>query len=63
MTAQPLLRGEAGPVNDAQPVLLGRVGRRGAPLHGYCGKLLYAVAIQTYLILLEAVGKESLVLY
>ena len=43
-TSQPLLRGEAGPVNDAKPVLLGRVGRRGAPLHGYCSSLLYVAA-------------------
>ena len=42
MTAQPLLRGEAGPVNDAKPVLLGRVGRRRALLHGYCSSLFYA---------------------
>ena len=44
-TAQPLLRGEAGPDNDARPVLLGRVGRRGAPLHGYCSSLRYAAAV------------------
>ena len=43
-TAQPLLCGETGPDNDARPVPLGRVGRRGAPLHGHCGSVLHAAA-------------------
>ena len=34
---KPLLRSETGPDNDARPVPLGRVGRRGAPLRGRCG--------------------------
>ena len=45
-TAQPLLRGKAGLENDVRPVPLGRVGRRGAPLHGYCGSLLHATAVR-----------------
>ena len=41
-TARPLLRGNSRPDNDAWPVPLGRVGRRGAPLHGHCSSLLHA---------------------
>ena len=47
-TAQPLLRGETGPDNDARPVPLGRVGRRGAPLHGHFGSILSAAEVFVY---------------